>query len=117
METKEYLWWVETIRQNEFRQLLPLHIAMFLSFAISTICFGFYIIVPSAPAEIVTFSSKLYMIGIIGLLFSIVLIFIVKTVTNRRLDIVKQKWEKVGVEIKSLDKELLYFFNLNEKQS
>lgn len=111
MKTNEYLWWVETIRQDSFRRTFPVSVAAWVSFAIGLICslcfFYFKYLDPSIIAEI--FSPMAFISAAIMFLLLWILTFF-STSEKNRIKAIKQVWEKSPEGTIIDNKKLQYFY-------
>jgi hypothetical protein len=115
METKEYLWWVETIRQNHFRELLPINICLYVSTTICLITFIFGLLVTSVSHEIkIVFLG----VGFVSLLIVLLCVFAYKFYSKeavRQIKAVKKLWEVNKNETDNINNDLLHFFVISKK--
>lgn len=105
----EFLWWVETIRQDDFRRILPLIIVTWVTFTICLISFiVFFILGFNNSLGVLCFRLS-FTTFFIGLIVSLISSFISKG-TYEKIRTVKRIWENSNVESKNYSKELRYFY-------
>ena len=115
MKTSKYLWWVETIRQNKFRENFPISIIMFIAFLICIITFIFFITASSLPIEIRNLSLGVSFISALIMMVLLFLIIASSKKANRDIELVKQLWENKAKENENINKELLWYFAMDQK--
>ncbi|WKZ24713.1 MAG: hypothetical protein QY321_03805 [Patescibacteria group bacterium] len=88
MKTTEYLWWIETIRQDYFRKTLPFTIVSWVAFTICLISF----FLPSSSMQdsqlFFQITSISFTIAVLGLLIK----WIILEKLDKRIKIVKDLW-------------------------
>jgi hypothetical protein len=112
MKTNEYLWWIETIRQNEFRRMLPINITIWVAWTIFLIIL--IIVLIALPTKI---NSIFLFVGFVSFFVSSVLQLISSALskrTDKRIEAVKKLWYQ-DIEVKDISKELLWFYALEKK--
>ena len=113
METKEYLWWIETIRQNNFRQRLPINIISWVSFTVCIIAFIALFAITTKEAR-----CLLFIIGVVSLSLTCVSVFLSSLMENRtkpQIEAIKQLHQKGKEEDLHIAKELNWFYGIKEE--
>jgi hypothetical protein len=113
METKEYLWWIETIRQNNFRQRLPINIISWVSFTVCLIAFLTFLVITTKEVR-----CLLFIIGVVSLSLTCILVFLSSLMENRtkpQIEAIKQLHKKDKKEDLHIAKELNWFYGIDEE--
>lgn len=114
MGKNEYLWWVETIRQNSFRELLPINICLLVAGTICLVSSAFTVI-SSSPKVINDAILEICLISLaVTFIFTISLI-VARRRESKQLKAIKTLANLKEDDIKSTDDELLYFYNIDKK--
>lgn len=115
MTTSEYLWWVETIRQDTFRRKLPSNIVGWVALTICLVAFILYILAGSlkdAQVQARTVSYFIFIISYIVGFISLGVSYILSKKSDIKIKEVKKLWESQSNENKDVNEKLKWFYSL-----
>lgn len=116
MNTQEYLWWIETIRQDEFRRLLPSNIIAWVALTICLISLLIFIISRSInspdDAQLIAVAFVLCIISFLVGVSSLMLGEIISKQSRKQIEAVKELWKSNSNENKVLSvfNEVAWFY-------
>jgi len=112
MNTQQYLWWIETIRQDTFRRRLPSNIVGWGAFTIGLITLFIFILADlSADIKVRAVSFFVFLISFFIAIVSSVVGEILSKESEKKINQVKNVWESQIDGNKDFNEKLKWFYS------